>query len=156
MIAAITENRGLGKDNTLLVRIPEDLKRFKELTSGHTVIMGRKTYESIGRPLPNRNNIVVTRDTKFEAPGCQVVYSVDEALDLGRQLEKEEIFVIGGGKIYAEMLPYSERLYLTIVKVQKEADVFFPDYSEFTKVVSQEGHPESDPPYTYVILEKDL
>nr|AIA15756.1 Dihydrofolate reductase [uncultured bacterium] len=153
-IAAIVNNRGLGKDNELLVRIPEDLARFKKLTSGHTVIMGRKTYESIGKPLPNRSNIVVTRDAKYEAEGCQVVFSVEEALDLARQLEPEEIFVIGGGKIYAEMLPYTERLYLTQVEKDAEADTFFPEYAEFSKELEREEKEHEGMKYTWVTLER--
>nr|AIA14327.1 Dihydrofolate reductase [uncultured bacterium]AIA14364.1 Dihydrofolate reductase [uncultured bacterium] len=153
-IAAIVNNRGLGKDNELLVRIPEDLARFKKLTSGHTVIMGRKTYESIGKPLPNRTNIVVTRDAKYEAEGCQVVFSVEEALDLGRQLEPEEIFIIGGGKIYDEMLPYTERLYLTQVEKEVEADTFFPEYKEFTKELEREEKEHEGTKYTWVTLER--
>nr|AIA15709.1 Dihydrofolate reductase [uncultured bacterium] len=153
-IAAIVNNRGLGKDNELLVRIPEDLARFKKLTSGHAVIMGRKTYESIGKPLPNRTNIVVTRDAKYEAEGCQIVFSVEEALDLARQLEPEEIFILGGGKIYTEMLPYTERLYLTVVEKDAEADTFFPDYQEFTKELEREGKEHEGMKYSWVILER--
>src|SRR3989338_10723261 len=134
-IAAIGKNRELGKRSDLIWRIPDDLKRLKALTTGHVVIMGRKTYESIGRPLPNRTNIIVTRNPDFTAPGCLVATSVPDALDLAREHETEEIFILGGAEIYTQALPFTDRLYLTIVDAtDPEADTFFPDYSEFTKV----------------------
>ena len=102
MIAAIaSENRALGKNNKLIYHIPEDLKRFKELTSGHVIIMGRKTFESIGQPLPNRTSIVITRDPDYFAEGCIVVHSLDEAL---QKPQEEEVFIIGGGQIYKEAI----------------------------------------------------
>ncbi|OGD62865.1 hypothetical protein A2160_05770 [Candidatus Beckwithbacteria bacterium RBG_13_42_9] len=143
LIAAISENRALGKNNKLLWRLPEDLQRFKKLTSGHPVIMGRKTFESIGRPLPNRINIIVSRNKDLKINGCLVVSSVKEAIQLGKEKDGQEIFVIGGGQIYAEALPFADKLYLTIVKGNFAADTFFPDYSAFKKVVF------ISPPKTY-------
>lgn len=158
MIAAIgTRTRSLGKKGDLLWRIPEDLKRFKALTTGHAVIMGRKTWESIPenfRPLTDRTNIVITRDTSYEAPGAFVVHTLAEALDKAREVEREEIFIIGGAQIYTESLPEANRLYLTLVDSDDEADVFFPDYSMFAREVSREEHRESAPPYSYVVLAK--
>ena len=123
-IVAVSENGGIGKDNELLFHISADLKRFKELTSGHTVIMGRKTLQSLpgGRGLPNRRNIVITRDSDFTAERAEVVHSIDEALALA----DEDAFVIGGASIYAAMLPYCEKVYLTKVYAEAEADAYFP------------------------------
>jgi dihydrofolate reductase len=157
LIAAIAENRALGKDNRLLWHIPADLQRFKKITTGHPVIMGRKTYESIGKPLPGRVNIIVTRDNNYQAPGCLVVHSLQEAIkqaanclsnhDIagrsdgeGSQPNKPEIFIIGGGQLYQQAISLADKLYLTIVKGDFAADTFFPDYQQFKKVVwSQKG-----------------
>jgi dihydrofolate reductase len=129
MIAAIGKNRELGKGNDLLWKIPDDLKRFKEITTGHPVIMGRKTYESIGRPLPERTNIVITRDINWKSEGTFPVASIDEALSLGKIKQgNDEIFVIGGGQIYELGLAYADKLYLTLIEDTKDADSFFPEY----------------------------
>jgi dihydrofolate reductase len=155
MVAAIgAQNRVLGKGNELIWKISDDQKRFKHITTGHPIIMGRKTYESIGRPLPNRTNIVITRKTDFTPEGIRVVHSLDEAIAEANLIEEEEIFIIGGGEIYKEALPVTDRLYLTLVHEEKDGDVFFPDYSAFQTALSREEHLESDPAYTYVVLEK--
>lgn len=154
IIAAIGKNRELGKDNKLLWHIPDDLPRFKKLTLGHPIIMGRKTFESIGRPLPNRTNIVVTRDSSYEVEGVVVVHSIEKAIEEAKKKDKEEIFVIGGGQIYEQALPFADRLYLTIVDAQAEADTYFPDYSEFKKIISEEKNESEDLRYSYLILEK--
>ena len=154
MIVAVDEKRAIGKDNKLLWSIPDDLKRFKALTTGHAVIMGENTYHSIGRPLPNRTNIVMTLDKKLVLPGCLVVHSLKEALAAARENEQEEIFVIGGASIYRQFLPETERLYLTMVLGEHEADTFFPDYSDFTKVVSAEKKNDENYEYTYFVLER--
>lgn len=124
IIAAIGKNRELGKEGKLLWHLSSDLKRFKALTRGHSVIMGRKTYASIGRPLPERTNVIVTRDLEYRAEGCVVVHSLDEALGAATG---EEVFVIGGGQIYAEVLQRAERLYITHVDTAMDADTFFPE-----------------------------
>lgn len=155
MIVAVDETRAIGKDNRLLWNIPEDLKRFKELTTGHAVIMGENTYYSIGCPLPNRTNIIVTLNTELELPGCLVVHSIDEALTIAKEQEVEEVFVIGGASIYKQFLPLIERLYLTLVSGTHEADTFFPDYGEFKKVVSEERGGNEEYQYTYYILERN-
>ncbi len=155
MIVAADEKRAIGKDNKLLWNIPDDLKRFKELTTGHAVIMGENTYHSIGRPLPNRTNIVMTLDEKLALPGCLVVHSLEEALAIAREHEQEEIFVIGGASIYRQFLPETERLYLTLVGGDHEADTFFPDYSNFSKVVSIEQKNDGNYEYTYFVLERE-
>ena len=127
IIVAVAENGVIGDKNTLLWHISEDLKHFKALTTGHPVLMGRKTYESIGRPLPNRTNVVITHQA-IEIPGCRVVHSLDEALALFGP--DEELFVIGGGEIYAQALPRAERLYLTRVFHNYEGDTRFPAWDE--------------------------
>ena len=135
--------RALGKNNELLWHLPEDLKHFKELTTGHPVIMGRKTWESLPekvRPLPSRTNIIVTRDPVYEARGASVAGSLVAAIEKARESDGAgEIFVIGGGEIYAAALPYADRLYLTLVDDDAEGDVFFPPYEAvFTHELSRE------------------
>ncbi|MDO8498015.1 MAG: dihydrofolate reductase, partial [bacterium] len=148
MIAAIGKRRELGKENKLLWHIPSDMKRFRQITVNHAVIMGRKTYESIGRPLPKRTNIVVTRDINFKADGCIVVHSLEEGIEVGKTHEKEELFIIGGAQIYTQGLQYADRLYMTLIDGEFDADAFFPEYSEFTKVVSEEKGEENGFRYT--------
>ena len=139
IIVAVAENGTIGDRNTLLWHISEDLKHFKALTSGHPVIMGRKTYESLGRPLPNRTNVVLTRgDGEF--PGCRVVPALDAALPLFPA--GEDLFVIGGAQISARALPLADRLYLTRVCHPYEGDTSFPDWDESEwRLISSEAHP---------------
>lgn len=124
MIVAMDRNRVIGIDNRLPWRLPTDLKRFKLITMGKPLIMGRKTYDSIGRPLPGRQNIVITRDRHFDAPGCMVVNSVDAALTAAA--EADEVMVIGGGRIYELLLPRAGRLYLTLLDTEVDGDTYFP------------------------------
>jgi len=139
LIVAIGKNKAIGRNNQLLWSIPEDMKHFKETTTGHTVIMGDRTYSSIGRPLPNRKNIVVSLDENFVAEGCEVRFDLDEVLQEYKNSE-EEVFVIGGGMIYKLSLPMVDKLYLTIVDdAPIDADTFFPDYSEFNQIVKEEN-----------------
>lgn len=154
-VAAISEkDRALGHGNDLLWKIPDDLKRFKELTFGHPVIMGRKTFESIGRALPGRINIVITRDAAYRAENCVVVNSVENAIEKAKALNHEEVFIIGGGEIYKAALPYTDRLYLTVIHAEKPATAFFPDYSEFKKIVSEEKKEFAGVPYTNLTLDR--
>ncbi len=156
MISAIArKDRAIGFQNALLWHIPEDFKHFKEITSGHAVIMGERTYKSIGRPLPNRVNIILSLDPDFSPEGCIVVGSIDDALVKARETEQEEIFIIGGASIYQQFLPYADRLYLTLVEGEFEADTFFPDYSEFTREISREERDNKTFRFAFVILEKD-
>ncbi len=155
IIAALSAiDRGLGKDNQLLWKISQDLKRFKELTSGHPIIMGRKTFESIGRPLPNRTNIIITRDTTYQKDGCITVHSLEEGIRKAREVEQQELFIIGGGEIYNQALPLADKLYLTLIDEKKDADTFFPDYTKFKKEVVREEHKEEELLYTFLILER--
>lgn len=129
----------LGKGSELLWRIPEDLQRFKALTLGHPIMMGRKTFESIGRPLPGRTNIVITRDTSWAHEGILVSNSAEDALARAVAVDSEKIFVIGGGEIYQQMFPYTDVLNLTIIEDIKEGDVFFPPFEkEFTRETFRE------------------
>jgi len=138
IIVAVGKNKAIGRNNQLLWDIPEDMAHFKKITTGHTVIMGEKTYQSIGRPLPNRKNIVVTLDKDFQAQGCEVRFDLDEMLSEYKNSD-EEVFVIGGGIIYKLSLPMADKLYLTVVDdAPSDADTFFPDHSEFKKIVSEE------------------
>jgi len=128
IIAAIGANRELGKGNDLIWHFKEDMKFFKEMTTGSTVIMGRKTFQSLPKALPNRRNIVISRNKGFSADGVEVVASVKEALEAAKN---DEIFVIGGGKIYEQFLPYADRLYLTeIDAVCDDAEVYFPKFDK--------------------------
>src|SRR3989344_5316774 len=169
IIAAVGENMELGKGGKLLWQIPEDIKRFKKLTEGHVVIMGRKTFESIGRPLPNRINIIVTNNPKFneyvsinQLIDTFVAHSLKEAIEMAKKKESHfakasrdrEIFVIGGGQIYQQAMKYADKLYLTIVKGNFEADTFFPDYSQFNKVMYKKETKDKNYNYTSLELEK--
>lgn len=127
VIVAVADNGVIGDKNTLLWHISEDLRNFKRVTSGHPVIMGRKTFDSLGRPLPNRTNVVITRQN-LEIEGCKVVHSLEEALSLFSP--EEELFVIGGAQIYAEALPLADRFYLTRVHHAYEGDTSFPKWNE--------------------------
>lgn len=130
IIAAVAENLAIGRDNQLIWHLNADMKHFKSLTTGHTVLMGRNTYLSIGRPLPNRRNIILSRTMQAEdAPGCEIIRDLSE-LESDPTLKKEEIFVMGGGQIYQMMMPLVNKLCLTLVHTSPEADTFFPAYPE--------------------------
>ena len=151
IIAALSENNAIGKENKLLWHIPADLKRFKTITSGHPVIMGRKTYESIGRLLPNRLNIIVTRDPSFTVMGGVVTSSLVTAIERASKEDTDEVFIIGGGQIYSQGIKRADKLYLTLIHTNIEGDAFFPDYSDFTKKVFElSGESEG---YRYTFLE---
>jgi len=124
MIVAIAENNAIGKGNQLLWRMPADLKHFKNVTSGHTVIMGRKTFDSVGKPLPNRRNIVVTRNTELQIDGAEVVNTLEKAIALCD--ENEEVFIVGGAEIYKMAMDLTDRIYLTVIHGIFDADTFFP------------------------------
>ena len=154
LIAAIGKNRELGRDNKLLFQIPEDMKFFKEKTTGHAVIMGRKTFDSIGRPLPNRTNIVITRTPSSQVSTINVKYvdSLEEAINEAKAVESEEAFVIGGAQIYEQAMPYADKLYLTLVDAEvKDADAFFPEYKDFKTIISERE--SGDENYSYNFLE---
>ena len=150
LIAAIGKNNELGKDNKLVWNMPTDLEFFRKKTSGHPVIMGRKTFESIGRPMPNRQNIVITRDKTYLRHGVEVVHSLDEAL---RQAQsKQDIFIIGGEEIFKKAMSIADRLYIThIDATDKDANVFFPEIIPviWNEVSHEEHQADEKNPYNY-------
>ncbi len=132
LIAAVAQNRAIGKDNQLLWRLPEDMRHFRETTRGKTVIMGRKTWESLPaafRPLPGRRNLVLTRAPSYVAPGAEICHALSEALELAANDDDDEIFVIGGEDLYRQALPLAQRLYLTEITEAPAGDAFFPEVS---------------------------
>lgn len=153
MIVAISKNYVIGNKGQIPWRIKGEQKRFKELTTGNTVIMGRRSFQEIGHPLPNRRTILVSRTFSCEEENCTTVESLWEALALARP-EKNEVFVAGGGMLYREALPYAKRLYVTHIELEVEGDTFFPrfDRSEFQKM--SEERVEGDIPYTYTVYER--
>ena len=153
-IFAMDENRLIGNKNQLPWRMPADLKHFKTITSGHPILMGRKTYESIGRPLPNRTNIIITRDANYQAPGCRVVTSIDQALQIAAADNKQEIFIIGGAEVYKQSLPLVNKLYITIIHHQFEGDAYFPELNraEWQEVSCEKHEADADNIYPYQFL----
>ena len=137
LIAAIAKDGGIGYQNKLLVHLPPDLKHFKAITSGHMVIMGQTTYQSMGRALPNRENIVLTLDKNWTAPDAKVMHSIEEAVQYAKHSGDEEVFFIGGASIYKQSIKYAGKLYLTIIDAVYPADTYFPDYSEFKNIISE-------------------
>ena len=161
LIAALTENRVIGKSNDLPWHLPDDMKYFMQTTSGHHVVMGRKNYESIPakfRPLPNRANIVITRQEEYTAPGCMVVNSIPEAIDIAIDNHEAEVFIIGGAEIYSQSLALANRLYLTEIQTSLEGDAFFPifDKPEWSEL-SRRHHPKDEKhtfAFDFVVYEK--
>jgi dihydrofolate reductase len=145
ILAAMAENRTIGRDGELPWRLPAELKRVKELTTGHCLLMGRKTYDSIGRPLPNRTSIVVSRDPGFHPNEVTVVSSFEAAIDAAVERGDDEAFVFGGAQIYSLALPLADRLYLTRVHAEIDGDVCFPNFDgDEWKLVEEEHHPADD------------
>ena len=143
IIAAVAQNNALGKNNQLIWHLPADLKRFKKVTSNHHVIMGRKTYESLGKPLPNRTNIVVTRNTDYTANGCIVVNSIEEAIIIAKN--DENPYILGGAEIYKQALKYADKLDITFVHHTFDADAFFPEIdTDVWEEVSREDFKADD------------
>jgi dihydrofolate reductase len=156
IIVAMGKNRELGKNNELLWRIPEDMKHFRDTTKGHTVLMGLKTFQSIGKPLPERKNIILSHDPSIEVDGAYVATSPEEALETAKEQEDEEIFVIGGAMVYSLFLKRVDRLYLTLIDADfPDADVFFPEYEHvFSNVISSRKSQDEYFSYRFIILEK--
>lgn len=155
-IVATSENGVIGKDNQIPWHLPDDLKRFKKITMGHPIVMGRKTFESIGRPLPGRENIVLTRNKNIELDGCTVFHSEEELIDYCTS-QKEEVFIIGGAYLFKMFIPYVDRLYLTKIYEQFEGDVFLPemDFSQFEITSKEQGLKDEKNPYTYEYIVYD-
>jgi dihydrofolate reductase len=155
IVVAIAANNAIGKNNKLLWHLPKDLKHFKELTTGHTVIMGRKTYDSVGKPLPNRRNIVVTRQN-IDIPGCEVVNSLEAALQLGAQ--EKQLDIIGGAEIYRQAMSLTNYIYLTIVHQHFDGDTYFPEinYDEWLEISREDHEPDekNNLPYSFITLKR--
>lgn len=158
IIVAISANNAIGKDNQLLWHLPADLKHFKEITTGHTIIMGRKTYDSIGKPLPNRRSIVITRNPDLKIEGVEVVTSLKAAIELCKS--DDEAFIIGGAEIYQQALPFTTHIYLTRVHQSYEADAFFPELDQTTwNEINSASHPADEKnkvAYSFSTLERVL
>ncbi|MFC1749141.1 type 3 dihydrofolate reductase [Pseudomonadota bacterium] len=156
IITAMADNRAIGINNQLPWHLPADLKWFRQQTTGKPILMGRKTYDSIGRPLPNRRNIIISRDQTLSIEGCEVVSSANDALTLCEDVE--EVMVIGGASFYEQMLPHAQRLYLTLVHTSVEGDAFFPeiDFNQW-KEVERTDHQADEAnafDYSFVLYEK--
>lgn len=179
-IAALSENNVIGIDNKLPWHIPADFKRLKELTMGATLVMGRKTHESIGRLLPGRTTIIVTRDKDYQVEGAIIAHSIDEAIQKAQHLpviarsettkqsgkdphvagapqdeNSSEIFIFGGGQIFEQAMPLINRLYLTIVHTTLDGDAYFPDYSDFTREIERIDGEDNGLSYTFLTLERE-
>ena len=152
IIVAMSKNRVIGNNNELIWKLSSDLKRFKELTTNNPVVMGRKTYESIGRPLPNRRNIIITRNLEYEAEGCEIVSSLEEAL----LLSGNDCFIIGGGEIYNQSIELADKIYLTLVHKDFEGDTTFPELGkEWAKMESKDFEADEKNEYNYSFIEYD-
>ena len=156
LIAAMSRNRVIGKNNKLPWDMPADMNYFRNMTKNKPVIMGRKTYESIGRPMPDRINIIITRDKEYKAEGCIVVSNVDDALKSVKG--NKEVMVIGGAQIYKEFLPKADRIYLTIIDEEIEGDTYFPEFNKDewkeTKREEHKADKKNPYPYTFLVLER--
>lgn len=152
LVAAMAKNRAIGLDGAMPWHLPRELKHFKETTMGKPIVMGRKTWLSIGRALPGRQNIVMTRDRRFRADGCDVVHSLEEAFQAA---EGAEVMVIGGGQLYALALPFADRLVLTVVDCEPEADTWFPEWDEarWREVAARDEVPDENNPHAYRVVE---
>jgi dihydrofolate reductase len=153
LIAAYAKHRVIGLNGQMPWHLPNELKYFKETTTGHTVVMGRKTYESIGKPLPRRRNVILTKNRHFQAPeGVKIVHSLREVQQLG------DVFIIGGAQLYEQFLPLADRLYITKIDLETEGDTFFPDWNpeDFRIIAEREGvtDPQNPHPHTFYILER--
>ena len=160
IIVAIAENNAIGKDNNLIWYISDDLKRFRKLTTGHSILMGRKTYESLPNgALPKRENIVISRNKELKLPNCTMLYSLEEAIEKYKNTP-EEVFVIGGGSIYKKLLPYAHKIYLTQVHATFEADIFFPEINSDDWIkVNEENHQKGEKneyDYSFINLERKI
>lgn len=155
IVVAIAENGAIGIENRLPWRLSSDLKNFKKLTSGHAILMGRKTYESIGKPLPKRRNLVISRDPTYSAEGCEVFQSIEAAIEAAQAQAETEVFVIGGAQIYRQILPKADKIYLTKVKATVEGDAFFEidNLDQWTTVNTQNFAAGEKDEYDFEVIE---
>jgi len=150
IIVAMSKNRVIGNNNELIWKLSSDLKRFKELTTDNSIVMGRKTYESIGKPLPNRRNIIVTRNLDYKVEGCEVVSSLEEAL----LLTNNNCFIIGGGEIYKQSIDIADKIYLTLVHKELEGDTTFPELNkDWAKISRKDFNSDEKNEYDYSFIE---
>jgi len=162
ILVAMARNRVIGQNNTLPWHLPADLKHFKSLTIGHSMIMGRKTYESIGKPLPGRTNIIVTKQSNFQAPGTTIVNSIEEALEKSKESScaNNESFIIGGAELYRQTLKLCHRMYITEIQGDFEGDTFFPEFNQDdwqeTTRERHEGNDKAGLAYHFVILDRKI
>ncbi|MCY9661636.1 dihydrofolate reductase [Paenibacillus chondroitinus] len=149
LIAAMDKNRVIGKDNDIPWRIPNDWRYVNQITKGHTIVLGRRNFESIGKVLPDRRNIILSRDTELSIEGCEMAHSIQEVFDLCQNEEK--IFIFGGEQIYKLFMPYVKKMYVTKIHHEFEGDTYFPeiDFSEWKEVSVEKGITDSKNPYTY-------
>lgn len=158
IIVAMDNNRVIGINNTLPWRLPADLKNVKKITMGHSIVMGRKNYESIGRPLPGRRNIILTRNNNYSVAGCEIVHSIEEVINLCEG--EEEIFIFGGEQIYNLFLPLTDKIYLTKINNEFDGDTFFPEinFNEWKEVSFENGEKDEKNPYHYTfhVFEKKI
>lgn len=154
MICAIGKNREIGFKNHLLWDLKGDMKHFVQTTKGKTVVMGQRTYDSLFiKPLPGRKNIVLTMDENFQAPGCEIFYSLESFLEKYKNTS-EEIFIIGGASIYKQFIPFAQKLYLTLVDDAPEADTYFPEYAEFNLTSKSEAQEENGIKYQFAEFQR--
>lgn len=157
IVVAVAENNVIGKDNQLIWHLPADLRFFKNLTMGHPILMGRKTYESIGKPLPGRTTVIITRQQDFEAPGCIVVNSIDDAIEEAQTIN-QDVYVIGGAEIYRQALPKTDTIYLTRMHHTFDGDTYFPELNEADWEVTSEERYEPDEKnkysYSFITLQR--
>lgn len=151
-VVVVDQNWGIGKNNQLLVHFPADLKRFKNITSGHSIIMGRKTFESMGKALPNRRNIVISRQTDLNLAGAEITHSLQNALELCKN--DDEVFIIGGAEIFRQSLPILDKVYLTKINKSFEADTFFPEINsqQWKETEREDFEADEKTPFTYSFL----
>lgn len=155
MIVAMSTNRVIGQDNTLPWRLPADLKRFKRLTMGHHLLMGRKTWESIGRPLPGRTTVVITRREDLEIDGVTIARSIEEAIDIAERAGDDEAFIAGGAEIFRQTLDRVDRLYLTLIHAEIDGDAYFPeiDTTRWREVAREDHDPDERNPYPFSFVD---
>ena len=157
VVVGVGKNREIGKDNQLLWKISEDLKNFKKITMGHHMLMGRKTFESIGRPLPGRTTLVLSRNPDLKIEGVTVVNSFDQAMDIAARTGESELMIVGGEKIYELALPKAHKLYISHIDYVGEADAYFPEYSQYNwrKIAEKRYNAqETAPSWRFEVLEK--
>lgn len=154
IIAAVAQNNVIGKDNDLVWHMPADLKYFKQTTAGHYIIMGRKTFESFGKPLKHRTHIIVTRNKEYTYPGCYIVHNLDDAFKIAAENNQQEVFILGGAEIYRQSIGRSDRLYITEIKETFDGDTFFPEINknEWREVDRSEFEPDEKNKYPYAFV----